>query len=718
MIDKNGENEYSFNTTVNLIDIYSQEELKNLKSVFPTIYSLLLPNIKNNSAKTSPAKINNDSKTFINKFKLCQLILEKIKFHFMEEKDIIIVKSINFIFKEINNLLNIISKYKVQTKLTKNRNNLPKANEIKIIKIQRNNDPLSNKNTNNFTIDSKAMIENMIKRRINRSSQFSFGNISSINYSNFSKQLIENDNNNNDGYERQRKKINSKTSSIINNFITITSTNNNNNKNKKNYISKHISMKNNKNTLSLRKNNSANKDNVRSSIVFPQTNNVDNFYIVKSETYNRLKSFAHSKKTSFNNFKTGIKMNKNKNYTFYSSKNNNNKNLKNKLKQKNIFNEKLNNCRQKQRKNSFEVSETLTNTYNKEKITGNIKEVQIPNKSSINKNTLNLNDIISMKLISSSLIENKDFNIFEYEESIGKANTLTSIGYYIFNKFQFNTLQINQEKFENWSKKIAKGYHRENPFHSDLHAADVTQAALVYYKIGKMNDICKFDKTSLCSLFFSCMCHDFRHPGFTNNFLKETKNILAERYNDSSILENMHISETFKLINHDKDCDIFSGVDPEIYKKIRREMILCVLSTDMAYHPKHIEFMKSIINNKNPENFDTHDGYLRLVTHSADISNSTRPFKIYLKWAKLVVEEFCLQGDKEKKLGLPVNCNREESFCLNQLSFLEKTIEPFVNLYVKIFPKLGFVKENLENNKKQLKNNKEGAKIKIKKEVK
>ena len=40
-MEKNGEDDYSFNSMVNLTDIYSQEELKMLKLVFPKIYSLL-----------------------------------------------------------------------------------------------------------------------------------------------------------------------------------------------------------------------------------------------------------------------------------------------------------------------------------------------------------------------------------------------------------------------------------------------------------------------------------------------------------------------------------------------------------------------------------------------------------------------------------------------------------------------------------------------------
>jgi hypothetical protein len=250
-----------------------------------------------------------------------------------------------------------------------------------------------------------------------------------------------------------------------------------------------------------------------------------------------------------------------------------------------------------------------------------------------------------------SRIEDQDFDIFDFDKNVGKQNTLFLIGNYIFIKFSFNSI-IKKDKFNNWCRKITEGYTRKNPYHSDLHAADITQTCLIYLLHGKINEKLNISKTSICSLILSCLCHDYKHPGLNNNFLKETKNELAIRYNDVSILENMHISETFKLINSNQDCNIFSGVDSNIYKQMRKEMISCVLATDMEYHSKQIEIMKKYIeehkNNEKNENANELQNFLDIFIHSADISNPTKPFPIYLKWAKLIVEEFCQQGDKEK----------------------------------------------------------------------
>lgn len=300
-------------------------------------------------------------------------------------------------------------------------------------------------------------------------------------------------------------------------------------------------------------------------------------------------------------------------------------------------------------------------------------------------------------------IETPEFNIFELDTKVGNKNILPLIGYYIFNRFGFQEI-INYNQFENWCKKIAEGYIRTNYYHTDLHAADITQTCLNYFKIGKANEICNLTKNSKCSLFLSCMCHDYKHPGVNNNYLKEIRNVLALTYNDASILENMHISETFKIITSNKIYDIFEKLDNDTYKKFRKEMISCVLATDMTFHNNYVNFMKDQIEGKDETKKEiVYQNFMNLLIHSADISNPTKPFNIYFKWAKLVVSEFYDQGDKEKKLGLNCSCDRNKvTIYQSQLGFINFIELKFFESFVKIFPKLSFYYETLNDNKNKL----------------
>lgn len=300
-------------------------------------------------------------------------------------------------------------------------------------------------------------------------------------------------------------------------------------------------------------------------------------------------------------------------------------------------------------------------------------------------------------------IDDKDFNIFEFDKSVGRENTLVLIGKYIFNYFDFEEI-INQSKFNNWCKKISEGYNRNNSYHTDLHAADITHTSYIFFKEGLINEIIKLDNSSICALFLSCICHDYKHPGLNNNYLIETNNEIAIRYNDYSILENMHISETFKLIHSNKSYNIFENFEKEKYKKMRKQMISCVLTTDMSNHKKSLDFMNKCLNENNQIQEDDKQNYMNLIVHSADISNPTKIFDIYYKWAELVVEEFYQQGDKEKELGLNCSCDRNKiSLYKSQLGFIDYVEIPFYTLFVKVFPKLNFLYENLNNNRQRIK---------------
>ena len=319
-----------------------------------------------------------------------------------------------------------------------------------------------------------------------------------------------------------------------------------------------------------------------------------------------------------------------------------------------------------------------------------------------NKNQLTINLLIDSNKELLTNIENENFDIFNLDKNIGPKNTLTFISIYIYNSLNFNEFFKNQKIFENFCKAITEGYSRKNPYHTDLHAADITQTCFTYFKQGKINDICKLNNISICALFLSCICHDFKHPGVNNNYLKETNSSLAILYNDESILENMHISETFKLINSDNNLNIFKNVDKNIYNNFRKQMISCVLHTDMVKHNSSIDFMNSFIKtNVNDKNCCQE--FLNLIIHSADISNPTKKYDIYYKWAKLVVEEFYEQGDKERKLGLKISCDRNiTSLYKCQVGFIDYVEIPYFNLFVQVFPKLNYLIENLNENRKKL----------------
>ena len=355
------------------------------------------------------------------------------------------------------------------------------------------------------------------------------------------------------------------------------------------------------------------------------------------------------------------------------------------------------------RKTSFNNTKTETSIRNKsngikfqerEGLNPNITNYKIIKEISYNNNLLTNSD---------NNIDNKDFDIFNLSTKVGKGNVLPLIGNYIFTKYNFNEF-MNITKFRNWCEKISKGYINTNYYHNSLHAADITHTCYIYIKEGAINEKIGLNPKSLCALYLSCICHDYKHPGLNNNFLIETKHPLSLKYNDFSVLENMHVSEAFKLINEDIDCNIFENMDKSEYKTFRKQMISCVLSTDMVNHGNSLNFLKKCLKEDFIQKEEDKQDYMNLLIHSADISNPTKKFDVYFKWAKLVVEEFYYQGDKEKELGLKCSCDRNiVTIYKSQLGFIDYVINPFFGEFVKVFPKLNYLYDNVQENRKTIK---------------
>ena len=157
------------------------------------------------------------------------------------------------------------------------------------------------------------------------------------------------------------------------------------------------------------------------------------------------------------------------------------------------------------------------------------------------------------------------------------------------------------------------------------------------------------------------MVHDYKHPGYTNQFLININSPTSIKSNDIDVLEAYHISQTFKLIRSNEKYDIFSLMNNDEYRIMRKRMIGFVLATDMVFHFKQFEYVKNLIKDygiekgKNREKMvenneklnDLQQQFLEIIVHACDISNPTKPFHLYTFWAEKVVSEFFRQRSEE-----------------------------------------------------------------------
>ena len=309
-------------------------------------------------------------------------------------------------------------------------------------------------------------------------------------------------------------------------------------------------------------------------------------------------------------------------------------------------------------------------------------------------------------------ITEKEFNIFELKKIIGQSNVLPLIGRVILEAFGLKDDKIiNVNKLDNFLNTVSSQYLITTLYHNNMHGADVTQTICLFFLNSNAEKMFETTVLDLLSIFIAALGHDIGHPGLTNNFHINASTELAITYNDSSCLENFHCCKLFSILKKD-ETNIFEKLSISDYKDIRKRMISEILSTDMFYHKKVMSLIQTKLPQIKNDKFEfisddkeskkaEQQCILDYFIHSADLAHNTKLFEISLKWVELLSEEFWLQGDKEKSMGLTVSflCDRKDTNVpSSQVNFIRGFIIPTFEVLINIFPTLSYTVENANRN--------------------
>ena len=343
-------------------------------------------------------------------------------------------------------------------------------------------------------------------------------------------------------------------------------------------------------------------------------------------------------------------------------------------------------------------------------------EKEIFEYDNLNKNSnIYIEHLLKMYNYDMNQITDKSFNIFELKKIVGQMNVLPIIGGVIIEKFGLkNDKVINVNKLEPFLNLISSQYLPTTLYHNNMHGADVCQSVSLYFLNSNAEKILQTTLLDLLSIIIASLGHDLGHPGLNNNFHINARTELALTYNDSSCLENYHCSKLFNILKKD-EVNIFEVLNNNDFKDIRKRMISEILATDMFYHKKIIDTAQSKIKQIKPDKFEflstdkesiksEQQSILDFFIHTADLAHNSKLFKISLKWVELLSEEFWLQGDKEKSLGINVSylCDRNKvNVPKDQVGFLNGVILPTFGILTQLFPGLNYTMENIMNNIKE-----------------
>ncbi|XP_014469785.1 PREDICTED: cAMP-specific 3',5'-cyclic phosphodiesterase, isoform F isoform X5 [Dinoponera quadriceps] len=310
------------------------------------------------------------------------------------------------------------------------------------------------------------------------------------------------------------------------------------------------------------------------------------------------------------------------------------------------------------------------------------------------------------KLLSD--IDKWGIDIFRIGE-LSNNRPLTCVAYTAFqSRDLLKSLAIPPKTFVTFMMTLEDHYVKDNPFHNSLHAADVTQSTHTLLNTPALESV--FTPLEITAALFAATIHDVDHPGLTNQFLINSSSELALMYNDESVLENHHLAVAFKLLQNE-GCDIFVNMTKKQRQTLRKMVIDMVLSTDMSKHMSLLADLKTMVETKKVagsgvlllDNYTDRIQVLENLVHCADLSNPTKPLPLYRRWVGLLMEEFFLQGDREREQNMDISpmCDRHSATIeKSQVGFIDYIVHPLWETWADlVHPDAQDILDTLEENR-------------------
>jgi len=163
----------------------------------------------------------------------------------------------------------------------------------------------------------------------------------------------------------------------------------------------------------------------------------------------------------------------------------------------------------------------------------------------------------------------------------------------------------------------------------------------------------------------ACLGHDSGHIGLSNRFLINSGHKIALRYNDFSVLENLHASITCQIIESE-NCNFVQHFHPNEKIVIRKLIIDMILATDMNKHFSILGSFRTIlptVRKLKPNDMESKLLLYQIMLKWADLSHAAKKFELHEKWTLRLCDEFFYQGDAERLRGMTIStyCDREHS---------------------------------------------------------
>ncbi len=308
-----------------------------------------------------------------------------------------------------------------------------------------------------------------------------------------------------------------------------------------------------------------------------------------------------------------------------------------------------------------------------------------------------------------SYAEKWDFDVFKFAEHT-KWRPLTTLAMYLMEREGLITqFDIDKNVLRRYLYRIESGYP-DNPYHNRIHACGVLHLTYMLITKGGMSKT-DFQPLAILCCFLAAITHDYDHPGKTSDYLIRTENKLAILYNDTSPLENYHISSAWSLLMQPK-YNFLVNVNDNVKKSIRETWIDLVMATDMKKHLGIVAQFKARTSPRHATTGSNASGaesgsestnriILKMLVKIADLGHLASPPRLHRRWVTLLEEEQFRQGDVERSENMSVSSfmdRTQDGISKSQPAFFEVIALPTFEAFSTVFDRTNILYERVKEN--------------------
>lgn len=290
--------------------------------------------------------------------------------------------------------------------------------------------------------------------------------------------------------------------------------------------------------------------------------------------------------------------------------------------------------------------------------------------------------------VSSCTLSN-DFYSFEFDIFQNEDDLTNYVIQMTLDVFKDCDVRLDLDTLIRFVLTVRKGYRRV-AYHNWSHAFSVAHTMAVIMKSAA--DVFTWEEK--IGLYLSALIHDIDHRGYNNAFMIKNKSPLSHLYSTST-MEWHHFKQGVFILETNGH-HILSSLTTQQYRRILELMQDAILATDlMLFFPNRSKLESVIKSHEFDWNTLEHRQLVRrLLMTACDLCGSVKPWPIHIKSVKNVYEEFYLQGDEEKKMGLcPITMMdraKQRELPQSQVGFLKGIVKPCYSILASVLPVLEY----------------------------